>query len=106
MNDEPVASIYRIVNKHNGWVYVGITTRSLKERLSGHKSTLFTFSGTPFENKSKMHDDCVKYGRDCLEIELVEYVWDLKDADEVESFWIQKAMEKGNCYNVSRKANP
>jgi len=100
VNEKPVAIIYCIRNKANGFVYIGTTKKSIQERFGYHmrrkqvryitKINLFT-------------QDIIKYGRENFTIELVENVYDPEIISEIEDYWISK-FDKEKMYNVVRSS--
>lgn len=76
--------IYKITDNHNGLVYIGQTTQSLKRRWRGHQSD--------FKCKTH-HNDLLqrvynKYGLEVFSIEIIEQC-DIEKLDERERYWIK-----------------
>lgn len=61
-----MAILYKITNRINGKMYIGITTRSLEERFAGHLSAMRQGS------KFRFHSAIRKYGVDCWVCEILE----------------------------------
>lgn len=75
-----VHNIYKIVNSINDKIYVGQTTRNIRERFYEHKKT----SNPCVFLKQAMQ----KYGKDKFSISLIETVSSIEEANERESYWI------------------
>ena len=85
--------VYQIVNKINNKVYIGITTRSLKERFNQHKYSRYSMD-TKFSRALK------KYGIENFEIQLIEdEITSLKELYEKEKYYISKYNSYNNGYN-------
>ena len=85
--------VYQIVNKINNKVYIGITTRSLKERFNQHKYSRYSMD-TKFSRALK------KYGVENFEIQLIEdEIISLKELYEKEKYYINKYNSYNNGYN-------
>ena len=69
--------IYKITNKLNGKVYIGQTTRSLAARIHEH-----------IHKHSRVGKDMVKYGRDNLDISVIDNAETKEELDDLEIFWI------------------
>ncbi len=80
-------TIYCFTNKTNDKKYVGITKRTLRERMIGHYSEAFNPNSdkynTPFKQAIR------KYGKDGFTIEVLEEVDDIEQANEKEKYYIQ-----------------
>ena len=92
-----VIGIYKIINKIDGKVYIGGTTR-LDLRKSNHFSYLK--SGKHFNHK--LQDAYNKYGKDNFSFEILEYVDDKINLDTRENYWVKYfKSNKDECgYNI------
>lgn len=90
--------IYLITNKKNGKQYVGLTTTSLKKRMSVYK----TYSKNPPKKLTKILKALHKYGFDNFEIDVLEAGFK-SEADLVaaEISWIAVLDTYKNGYNSS-----
>jgi group I intron endonuclease len=85
--------VYQIVNKINNKVYIGITTRSLKERFNQHKYSRYSMD-TKFSRALK------KYGIENFEIQLLEdEITSLEELYEKEKYYISNFNSFINGYN-------
>lgn len=83
--------VYKITNLINGKVYVGQTTRTIKERLNEHKR-----STSPIGKAIR------KYGIENFKSELIATCNSLSELNECEIFWIEELDCKvPNGYNVN-----
>ena len=72
--------IYVITNLLNGKQYVGQTTRTLKERLTQHRS----------HSNSAIGQAIQKYGWENFKAEVIEECETLEKLNEREKYWIAK----------------
>lgn len=81
-------TVYCCTNKTNNKKYIGITKRTLRERLIGHYSEAFNPNSeqrdAPFKRALR------KYGKDGFIIEVLEEVENLEQANEKEMYYIKK----------------
>lgn len=91
--------VYKITNKTNGKIYIGITSQGVETRWSKHCSDAQTDSPFPIHNAIR------KYGKDNFQIELLE---DLSDKDydflkEREVYWIKEfdSYNRNKGYNLT-----
>ena len=95
-------TIYKIVNKNNGFVYIGQTVQSLKRRWKSHKSHWKCHTHHN-ELLQRVYD---KYGLEAFSIEEIEQC-DIEKLDEHERYWINyydsTNREKG--YNFENGGN-
>jgi group I intron endonuclease len=76
--------IYVARNRVNGKMYVGKTTKSIRERRKSHKdSALGKISKLPF------HEAIRKYGIDGFDWKMVQKCHDLQTLDTAEKWWIR-----------------
>lgn len=78
---DDMGSIYKITNKINGKVYIGQTSRPLKDRWNQHKNDIYKFD-------SAIYLAIRKYGIDNFTCEEIESCED-KDLNEKEIYWIK-----------------
>ena len=75
--------VYKIKNKLNGKVYIGITSRTIQERFLEHYYK---------RNERKhlhLYSAIIKYGIESFELELVEVCSSLKELFNKEIYWIR-----------------
>jgi hypothetical protein len=65
--------IYKIINNLNNNFYIGVTTKSLNERLDRHFRNAFDFN-----YKTHLYKAMRKYGKENFNIKLVDYCKDMK----------------------------
>ena len=71
--------IYKMVNTHNGKVYIGQTVRDVDVRMKEH-----------FRHSTIVVDKAVqKYGVDAFEIEVIDHADTIHELNEKEQYWIQ-----------------
>lgn len=70
--------IYKMTNNINGKIYVGQTTRSLKERMDEHKRHSHVLIDREID----------KYGLDNFSTEIIDHASTLEELDEKERKWI------------------
>ena len=76
-----IGYIYQIKNIVNGKFYIGKTEKTIKYRFSTHMSA----GKNP---KDYFHNAVKKYGRENFKIEIVKYVYDDDDINELEKHYI------------------
>ena len=92
--------VYKITNTYDNKIYVGMTSKTLKERLNNH----FSSDNCPF------HKDYLKLNKnkDYFIIEEIESFEDKKIAEERETYWVREL--KANVYGYNKtsdgKLNP
>lgn len=99
-------TVYVAKNNKNGKLYIGITTRPLKDRISEHKYDSFNRSST---NKSYFHNAISMYGFDSFSFQVVETVHadNLSDLTErlyaLERYYIEKYQtnDRNKGYNLT-----
>ncbi len=84
--------IYKIINTITGDFYVGQTTKSLNERMVGHRNT------ANHGSNYYLHNAMRHYGYINFKIELIEIVDDKKLLNEREIFWIENLKPKYNSH--------
>jgi len=84
--------IYKILNKINNKIYIGQTTRSVKDRMEEHCK--------PY-NKSYLSKAIRKYGKDNFQIDELEMTASIEKMNELEKYYIVMFNSKSpNGYNV------
>lgn len=84
-------TIYKITNKINGKIYIGITTKSIEERFARHVNSAE-------KSKYRIHTAIRKYGRDNFVIETLSVVSSQEEANELEIKLIQEL--NATDYNI------
>ena len=78
--------IYKITNKVNGKVYIGLTTVGIKKRMSCYKSA----SKNPKKSEHHIVEVIKKYGFDKFEFEVLEEVNSKEELRELEIAYIKQ----------------
>lgn len=79
--------IYLVKNKINDKVYVGLTSKSLEERWVNHcKKAKYKCKN---KNGNLFQRAIIKYGKESWELEILETVNSLEDAELIEKKWIK-----------------
>lgn len=97
--------IYLIKNKINNKVYVGLTSKTLKERWSVHrKKAKYQCKNS---NGNYFQRAIVKYGKENWILEILENCDSLKNAEIAETKWIAhfKSNQKEFGYNLTEGGN-
>ena len=85
--------VYKVTNKENGKIYIGITSQGVTTRWHKHCSDgLYSNSNFPIHNAIR------KYGKDNFQVEVIETIEDSTDYDQLkerEIYWIKEF----NSYN-------
>ena len=76
--------IYAIINTVNNKVYIGQTSKTLKQRWSQHVGRALREERSTYFNLA-----ILKYGKENFDIEEIEYCPSSELADEKEKFWIK-----------------
>ena len=76
--------IYKITNKLNNKIYIGQTTRTIRERWRCH-----TNSSKHPEQGHYLHKSMNKYGVNNFEIEQIDTAFSVKELNFKEKFWIK-----------------
>ena len=76
-----IGYIYQITNIVNGKFYIGKTEKTIKNRFSNHMSA----GKNP---KDYFHNAIKKYGRENFKIEIIKYVYEDDDINELEKHYI------------------
>jgi len=88
--------IYKITNKINNKLYIGLTTMTLKGRWSCHKAE------AKIGNKTPLYKAIRKYGEDNFIIEQIDIANNQQELEEKEIYWIMhfKSLSP-NGYNLT-----
>ena len=90
-----VGIIYKIVNKQNGKIYIGQTSKTLKKRMQAH------LHGSQLIDKEIM-----KFGIDNFEVEILKYCTTKTELNEREKHYIRFYNSKSpNGYNLNDGGN-
>lgn len=94
--------IYRIKNKINGKVYIGLTTTSLQRRWNGHKTS--ARKALKKETKHPLYNAMAKYGIENFEIEKIDESDNFVKLGELERQYIEEynSADRGYGYNITR----
>lgn len=85
---------YKITHKESGKAYIGITTRTLKDRWAAH--------GCPSRNPSAISAAIIKYGRSAFKVEQIASSWSLEALCALEQELIaQYGTIAPNGYNLT-----
>lgn len=87
--------IYRITNTVNSKSYVGLTSRSVRQRWTEHRRDAKKGSSLP------LHSALRKYGPDSFKIEVLEECDSIEYLCEREQHWIQELGTFGGGYNAT-----
>lgn len=89
--------VYKIQNKLNNKIYIGITNKGYKRRFKHHCSEMR--NGSTFI----LHNAMRKYGVDNFEVTLLETVIDSDTLKEREKFWIETldTTNRNKGYNMT-----
>ena len=93
--DDTPYQIYKVTNKINDKIYVGLTKQGLKQRFTGH------FSKARRVEKSKRNyfqHALIKYGKENFYIEEIDTCVGYKNAGDLETKWVAEL--KSNCKEV------
>lgn len=85
--------IYKATNKTNGMIYIGQTSRSLKQRMAEHLA---------FDRTSYFDRSLKKYGIDAFTIEIIDVANSKEELDEKEKYYINFYKSKApHGYNLT-----
>jgi len=89
--------VYKITNKGNDKIYVGITNQGTSMRWCKHCSD--ANAGSAFA----LHNAIRKYGKDNFQIEVIETVEDVEVLKEREIYWIgfYRSYDRSKGYNLT-----
>jgi group I intron endonuclease len=91
---KPFGIVYRVTNTVNGKTYIGITTRSLSIRKSGH------YNRANNGSKNKFHRALLKHREDCFVWETICSCNDLLELEEKEKYYIS-LFKEDELYNIT-----
>jgi len=92
--------IYKITNTITGGIYIGQTTKTLEERFRNHIRDVSKVGNNKFKSYP-LYRDMKKYGKNNFVIELVKYVENNEDLNNLEIYYIKLF----NSYRVYNKNN-
>jgi group I intron endonuclease len=87
--------IYKITNDVNDKLYIGQTTKTLKERIDGHRNSMVSDVNTHLYNAMR------KYGWDKFHFQIIAEVEDQDTLNELEAYYIAKYDTIRNGYNMA-----
>lgn len=89
--------VYKITNKVNGKIYIGITNQGVATRWYKHTSDSRGNSTFPLHNAIR------KYGTDNFQIDVIEVVDDVEVLKERECYWIKEfnSYDRSKGYNLT-----
>lgn len=87
--------IYMITNDVNNKVYIGQTTKSLKDRIMGHRNSMV--SGV----KTHIYNAMRKYGWEHFTFHVIDHAETQEELDRLEEFYIQKYDAIRSGYNMA-----
>lgn len=88
--------IYKITNKINGKIYIGITSNGYINRWKQHYTRALCKKE---DKKSKLHMAIIKYGKESFYIELIKTVNSYNEASFLERLYIEKYKSFKQGYN-------
>ena len=89
------ATIYRITNLQNGYVYIGSTVKPIDERLKQH-----FLAARCGRTSNPMYEDMRKHSKELFKIEkIVTVQW--YERWETEKHFTRLAKKYGDCYNIA-----
>lgn len=91
--------IYKIVNKHNGYTYVGQSI-DIDRRLREHRQ----FFNRPAPQGSRIYRAFHKYGEDSFLFEIIEET-SVEELNDRETKWISFYTKQGLSYNIHKECN-
>lgn len=77
--------IYKAINKINGKVYIGLTTKSLEWRIMKHRQD----HNRPNVHKAYLYRAMRKYGFENFTWEVIDTATSLKELHDKEKYWIE-----------------
>ena len=89
--------IYKVTNLINGKVYIGLTTRLLRERFASH---LCVSLSNKKDIHCKFHNAIRKYGKENFKIEQIDSADSKEELDKKEIYWISYYNSIENGYNM------
>jgi group I intron endonuclease len=92
-----ILEVYKITNKQNGKIYIGITNQGVDVRWCKHCSDARHDSNFPIHNAIR------KYGESNFQIEQIEVVEDVEVLKEREVYWIKEynSYDREKGYNLT-----
>lgn len=88
--------IYKVINRINGKIYIGLTKNSLEQRRIQH------FSECLSSSKTKFHNALRKYGKEGFIWEEVDFAETIDELRNKEIFWIKFYNSIDFGYNINK----
>lgn len=82
---EQIYNIYKITNILNNKIYVGQTSKTIKERLTAHFHSAFDV-----KLNTRFYRAIRKYGKSAFIIELLDTAFNKESCNEKEKMWIKR----------------
>jgi group I intron endonuclease len=89
--------IYKITNSVNGKVYIGLSTKTLKERRSTHKQDFLSGKKIGY----KLYKAFAKYGFESFSWEVIDVALSSDELKDKERFWIKEYNSFNVGYNMT-----
>ena len=90
--------VYKMTNMKNGMVYIGQTTKRLKERFWNHVK--FAHRKDRQNEKQFLQKHINKYGKESFKMEVLKKCKTKNELDKAEIFYTEQYREEGNIYNI------
>lgn len=95
---EKLASIYKIINNVNDFVYIGVTTKTIEERFKTH------IKNSRKNYEQPLYQDIRRLGEDKFKIEKIDECFE-RHKFIVEEYWTDYYFEQGYpMYNIKKGA--
>lgn len=90
--------IYKATNIKNKKIYIGQTTKTLSHRKFQHKNESYNTN----RKNTYFHNAIVKYGFECFEFDIIEYLNSTEELNNREQYWISfyNSNDKKYGYNL------
>lgn len=90
--------VYKMTNMKNGMVYIGQTTKRLKERLWNHIK--FAHRKDRQKDKKLLHQHINEYGKESFKIEILKKCKTKNELDKTEIFYTEHYRKNSKVYNI------
>lgn len=94
--DSTLYTVYKITNQKNGMCYVGVTSKSIEERINQH----FHDAGRKKFQNRPLYKAMNEYGKDAFIVEKLE-LCNESNRNHCEKKWIKKLNSFNNGYNAT-----